>query len=168
MNTDEPSIMSNMTNLYNNITSTFKGVINNISMFIKGFVYILIFISFCVVCASNYKINRIADKLQVANENLLSMLNPFKPSPQPVVVPVTVQPSLPQESIPEQIDAAETERYKSRYPAGFAPGTMIAGSLSPTVNTGTTEWENPNYYRRSALWSPTDQEVLEQQVWKSN
>ena len=65
----------------------------------------------------------------------------------------------------EGFDSAVDTREYSRYPAGVNPGTAIMGALSPTVNTGDFEVDNPNYIRRTALWDPTDQNVYNQQVW---
>lgn len=67
----------------------------------------------------------------------------------------------------EGFDSAISGHEYSRYPAGVTPGTTIMGEIPQKVNVGGMEVENPNYVRKSQLWSPTDQNILNEQVWTS-
>lgn len=66
----------------------------------------------------------------------------------------------------EGFDALGPRREYSRYPAGVLPGTSIVGEVPAKVNTGDFEVDNPNYIRRSKLWEPTDENILNEQVWQ--
>ena len=86
-----------------------------------------------------------------------------KSQSQPIVVatPPTVQqpaaaPIIVTESETLPLASAKSEKYTSRYPAGVVPGSILAGDISPTVNTGTQEYENPHYTRMNALWQKSD------------
>ena len=96
---------------------------------------------------------------------------------QPVtIVQPTPQPEIINE-LPPQIDVMDgvvpvadlapatitvsepgpvTESYRSRYPSGAQPGSILLGDINPTVNVGDREFENPTYWSVNQLWNKSD------------